>query len=66
MCKECGQDWASVGLDCLSVDLPTRNIKLRDDVEQRLWFAVLFDIGRIGPNWRQKVAVEKMNVVVGS
>ena len=32
--KECGQDWASVGLDC--VDLSTGKIKLRADVEQRV------------------------------
>lgn len=30
-----------------------------------LCFAVLFDIVRIGPNWRQKLADEKMNVVAG-
>ena len=30
-----------------------------------LCFAVLFDIGRIEPSWRQKLADEKMNVMVG-
>lgn len=30
-----------------------------------LCFAVLFDIGRIGPSWRQKLSDEKMNVLVG-